>query len=317
MSVGISQLLLFLNIAQALPRLTREQASVVFRYMRSEEWRQCCDSLRQLDGLFEVDPQVWEAKRWRAVAPLARSVPHDDAAALDTLWDLISTFRATTRTTGRVYELRIGDAPPVELRGHQYQGLASIAGGNSWGRFGNAVKAGAAGGKVPRKNRAKPFDAPAPASAGLEPGADRRAFGRHRRNAKRGLDDHPLLGGTCTDALPPEQLAEFEELIVKQRAAMSIPYGGIDSSVLDGMLKAFGSAVAPRAKQEWVRLYNNARSRLVGLGRIAPYDKHAAAEERNAKHQADMEAASAAADQRKTRAVEALRNAEITPKSCP
>jgi len=60
------------------------------------------------------------------------------------------------------------------------------------------------------------------------------------------------------------QLAEFEELIVKQRAAMSIPYGGIDSSVLDGMLKAFGSAVAPRAKQEWVRLYNNARSRLVG-----------------------------------------------------
>ena len=54
-----------------------------------------------------------------------------------------------------------------------------------------------------------------------------------------------------------------------------------------------------------------------GLGRIAPYDKHAAAGERNAKHQADMEAASAAADQRKTRAVEALRNAEITPKSCP
>ncbi len=176
--------------------------------MRSEEWRQCCDSLRQLDGLFEVDPQVWEAKRWRAVAPLARSVPHDDAAALDTLWDLISTFRATTRTSesklwlycpalvsrcpwrsrtlvlvcaaGRVYELRIGDAPPVELRGHQYQGLASIAGGNSWGRFGNAVKAGAAGGKVPRKNRAKPFDAPAPASAGLEPGADRRAFGREK-----------------------------------------------------------------------------------------------------------------------------------------
>ncbi|PRW60651.1 ABC transporter ATP-binding [Chlorella sorokiniana] len=301
------------EILQAVSKLgTVAHAEPVLQLLGSDAWREGAQSLACLDSLWSTAPEQWEARRWRKASEMASGVPPEHRAVLARVWDLLSPARAEERAATATWELRVaGTKIVIRLHGKQRQATATLASGNSWGKYKNAATAARVAGRAPKPGRGAVFGRAASPTPGLPPGATKADKGRYTQALKRGgvLADHELCSATDGPSLTFEQEEVFLDVLREQRRDEQKFYGTAEALTL--LQAKLGQDAPKRTPRQWQNSIRDLKKVLHESGELKKMNKRAYARQREQEKEAAHQASVAAATQRQEQAAAVVRTAQI------